>query len=351
MYLNMDIVKKLNDFTLRISYEGSAARIGILGASGCGKSMTLKSIAGIEKPDKGRIVLGDRTLFDTYGKINLRPQERRVGYLFQNYALFPTMTVEQNIMAGLHGRGVDASKRVKEMIGKFQLEGLEKRRPGELSGGQQQRVALARIMAYRPEALLLDEPFSAMDYFLRERLRLELMEVLREYEGLSVLVTHDRDEAYQLCDHLLLLKDGSVIAEGPTKELFERPGTAEAARLTGCKNISRIVPLGPHRICAPDWGGLELTTAETVTDEISYAGIRAHDFAPLDQDAAQLYAQQGRNVIPVGGLTVTELPFEWYVTLFCGLWWKLPRDMHDHGFKSRIPAALTVDPSAIMLLR
>ena len=245
----------------------------------------------------------------------------------------------------------DASKRVKEMITKFQLEGLEKRRPGELSGGQQQRVALARIMAYRPEAILLDEPFSAMDYFLRERLRLELMEVLREYEGLSVLVTHDRDEAYQLCDHLLLLKDGSVIAEGPTKELFERPHTAEAARLTGCKNISRIVPLGPHRICAPDWGGLELTTAETVTDEISYAGIRAHDLTPLDQNAAQLYAQQGQNVITVSGLTVTELPFEWYVTLSCGLWWKLPRDMHDHGFEKRIPEALTVDPSAIMLLR
>ena len=182
MYLNMDIVKKLNDFTLRISYEGSAARIGILGASGCGKSMTLKSIAGIEKPDKGRIVLGDRTLFDAAGKVNLRPQARRVGYLFQNYALFPTMTVEQNIMAGLHGRGVDASKRVKEMIGKFQLEGLEKRRPGELSGGQQQRVALARIMAYRPEALLLDEPFSAMDYFLRERMRLELGEELGALE-------------------------------------------------------------------------------------------------------------------------------------------------------------------------
>ena len=160
MYLHLDIDKKLNDFRLQVSCEGNASRIGILGASGCGKSMTLKSIAGIEKPDKGRIVLGDRTLFDTSGKINLRPQARRVGYLFQNYALFPTMTVEQNIMAGLYGRGVDASKRVKEMITKFQLEGLEKRRPGELSGGQQQRVALARIMAYRPEAILLDEPFS-----------------------------------------------------------------------------------------------------------------------------------------------------------------------------------------------
>ena len=351
MDLYLDIDKKLNDFRLQIRYSGSASRIGILGASGCGKSMTLKSIAGIEKPDQGRIVLGDRTLFDASARINLRPQARKVGYLFQNYALFPTMTVEQNIMAGLHGRDIDASGRVQEMIRKFQLEGLEKRRPGELSGGQQQRVALARIMAYRPEAILLDEPFSAMDYFLRERLRLELMDVLREYEGLSVLVTHDRDEAYQLCDYLLLLKDGAVIAEGNTKALFERPGTAEAARLTGCKNVSRIIPLGPHRICAPDWGGLELTTAEEVTDEIAFAGIRAHDFTPLDARTAQQYAREGRNVIPVGNVTVTELPFEWYVTLSCGLWWKLPRDMHDHGFENRIPAALTVDPAAIMLLR
>lgn len=347
----MDIDRKLQDFRLRVRYEGNASRIGILGASGCGKSMTLKSIAGIEKPDSGKIVLDDRILFDSADKVNLRPQERRVGYLFQNYALFPTMTVEQNIMAGLKGRGPDTSKRVAEMVEQFQLKGLEKRRPGELSGGQQQRVALARIMAYRPEALLLDEPFSAMDYFLKERLRLELSKVMQEYGGLSILVTHDRDEAYQLCEYLILMKDGAVIAEGPVKELFERPRSAEAAKLTGCKNISRIKRLGPHRVCALDWNELELTTAEEVTDEFSYAGIRAHDFSPLDENSVQEYIGQGRNMIPVEEPVITELPFEWYVTLSCGIWWKLPRNMHDHRFGNRIPTALTVEPESVMLLR
>ncbi len=347
MYFHLDIDKKLDDFHLCIRYEGEASRIGILGASGCGKSMTLKIASGIEKPDRGKIVLADRVLYDSEKKINLRPQDRKVGYLFQNYALFPIMTVEQNIMAGLRGSKAEKTKRAREMVHKFQLEGLEKRRPGELSGGQQQRTALARIMAYRPDALLLDEPFSAMDYFLKEKLRLELAEVLEEYQGLSVLVTHDRDEAYQLCDYLLLMKEGEIIAKGPTKEIFEKPQTKEAAKLTGCKNISRIRALGKHRICALDWGDLELNTAEEVTDRTRYAAIRAHDLVPSGTDTA---GQQ--NVIPVGKTVVTELPFEWYIMLpDRNLWWKLPRNMHDHEIGDRIPNRLTVHPNAVMLLK
>ena len=191
MQLTLDFERRLEDFHLRVAYEGEASRIGILGASGCGKSMTLRSIAGIETPDRGLIRLGGRDLFDRDKKINLRPQERRVGYLFQNYALFPAMTVEQNIMAGVRGTKLEKEGRVQEMVRAFKLEGLEKRRPAELSGGQQQRVALARIIACRPQALLLDEPFSAMDYFLKEKLRLEMKQVLQKYEGLSILVTHD----------------------------------------------------------------------------------------------------------------------------------------------------------------
>ncbi len=344
MHLTLDFEKKLEDFHLRVSYEGEAPRIGILGASGCGKSMTLRSIAGIDTPDRGLIGLGDRVLFDSSKKINLRPQERRVGYLFQNYALFPTMTVEQNIMAGVQGTKQEKQARAQEMAKAFQLEGLEKRRPGELSGGQQQRVALARIMAYRPQALLLDEPFSAMDYFLKEKLRLEMKQVLGDYEGLSILVTHDRDEAYQLCDYLLLMHDGSIIADGPTKEIFDHPQTVEAARLTGCKNISRIRPLGPHRICALDWGNLELTTQAEVTEAITHAGIRAHDFFPCGRETSE-------NRIPAENPVLTELPFEWYIVLQNNIWWKVPKDMHSHDFSESLPEALSVDPAAIMLLR
>ena len=270
-----------------------------------------------------------------------------MGYLFQNYALFPTMTVEQNIMAGVRGTKQEKQDRVQEMVCAFQLEGLEKRRPAELSGGQQQRVALARIMAYRPRALLLDEPFSAMDYFLKEKLRLEMKQVLQKYEGLSILVTHDRDEAYQLCDHLLLMHEGSIIAGGPTKEIFDHPGTVEAARLTGCKNISRIRPLGPHRICALDWDDLELTTQEEVTDEITHAGIRAHDFFPCGSKSSDDLIQ---NRIPVEKPVLTELPFEWYIVLQNKIWWKVPKDIRNHDFSESLPRALCVDPASIMLL-
>lgn len=348
MLLDLDFEKKLDNFHLCVRYRGRASRIGILGSSGCGKSMTLRSIAGIETPDRGRIRLGDKVLLDTEGKINLRPQERRVGYLFQNYALFPTMTVEQNIMAGIRGSRQERQERAREMVRTFQLEGLEKRRPGELSGGQQQRVALARIMAYRPQAVLLDEPFSAMDYFLRERLRLEMNQVLRGYEGLSVLVTHDRDEAYQLCEYLLLMHEGRIIREGPTREVFEHPETVEAARLTGCKNISRIRPLGPHRVCALDWGNLELTTEEEVTQAVTHIGIRAHDFFPL----ADRKAESAENRIPVRNPVMTELPFEWYIVTGDGLWWKISRDMHRHDeYPEQLPGALGAEPSAVMALR
>ena len=180
-------------------------------------------------------------------------------------------------------KGRKQKKRRREMCirDRFGLSGLEKQYPGQLSGGQQQRTALARILAYEPDALLLDEPFSAMDAYLKERLRLELKKTLSEYEGVSVMVTHDRDEAFQLCDHLLLMEEGRVIAAGETKAVFADPGTWQAARLTGCKNLSRIEKIGSRKIRALDWDGLELVTAQEVGDEIEAVGIRAHDFEPL----------------------------------------------------------------------
>ena len=211
LQLGVEIKKKLKEFDLDISFSAGKGCLGILGPSGCGKSMTLKSIAGIVTPDSGRIALqyakgeaaGGRVLYDSALKINEKPQMRRVGYLFQNYALFPNMSVEENIAVGLKGMEKKKAK-VGEMIERFRLTGLEKRYPGQLSGGQQQRVALARILAYEPEALLLDEPFSAMDTYLREGLRLELSKVLADYDGVSVMVTHDRDEAFQLCKNIML---------------------------------------------------------------------------------------------------------------------------------------------------
>lgn len=371
--LGVDIKKKLKEFSLDIGFQAGKGCLGILGPSGCGKSMTLKSIAGIVKPDSGRIAIqyaqgeaaGGRVLYDSALKINQRPQVRRVGYLFQNYALFPNMTVEQNILTGLNalGRSPSGARRrvlrspeeknakVKEMVGRFRLEGLEKRYPAQLSGGQQQRVALARILAYEPEVLLLDEPFSAMDTYLREGLRLELAGVIKDYDGVTVMVTHDRDEAYQLCDSLLLLDRGRVLAGGKTRDIFQSPVTCQAARLTGCKNISRIERLGDYRVRALDWDGLELVTEQRVGDFVTAVGIRAHDFEPLsEEEAGQWKLKEDGNLIPVRTPSISEMPFEWYITLENGLWWKKEKDIHTHDTAGVVPQWLRVEPSALLLL-
>ena len=338
--LKVNIQKKLKEFELDVDFELKKGRLGILGPSGCGKSMTLKSIAGIVTPDKGIISLnaGDETVyFDSDRKINLKPQKRNVGYLFQNYALFPNMTVEENVAAGLTKE--KDKKIVSEMIRRFHLEGLEKRYPRQLSGGQQQRVALARILAYGPDVILLDEPFSALDAFLKEQLRLELVNLLRDFDGFSVMVTHDRDEAYQFCDELIILDEGKVIAKGNTHEVFENPKKVQVARLTGCKNISKIEVIDGCHVKSLDWG-CTFEVSEKIPSNITHIGIRAHNFHPGEKDDI--------NVMDTAGATKLEMPFEWEITLANGLWWKRDKSIHEHEFE--IPEYLKVDPKDIILL-
>ena len=204
--LKVNIQKKLKEFDLDVDFKLKKGCLGILGPSGCGKSMTLKSIAGIVDPDNGIVSLTmdkETVYFDSDRKINLKPQKRNVGYLFQNYALFPNMTVEENVAIGLSKN--DDEKIVTEMIKRFHLEGLEKRYPRQLSGGQQQRVALARILAYGPDVILLDEPFSALDTYLKEQLRIELVNMLKDSYGFSILVTHDRDEAFHYVIFIVII--------------------------------------------------------------------------------------------------------------------------------------------------
>jgi molybdate transport system ATP-binding protein len=282
--LKVNIQKELKEFDLDVDFELKSKHLGILGPSGCGKSMTLKSIAGIVNPDSGVISLAtdnETTYFDSEKKINLKPQKRNVGYLFQNYALFPNMTVEENIGTGVEKE--NREKTVPEMIRRFHLEGLEKRYPRQLSGGQQQRVALARIMAYGPDVILLDEPFSAMDTFLKEQLRLELLNSLKDFNGFTIMVTHDRDEAFQFCDELIVLDQGKIIAQGDTYDIFENPKKVQVARLTGCKNISKIEIIDEHHVKSLDWG-LELETSKEISSNITHIGIRAHDFSPAQKD-------------------------------------------------------------------
>ena len=274
MALSVDIEKTLGDFHLRVKFEAENRVLALLGASGCGKSMTLKCIAGIERPDRGVITLDGTTLFDSGRGVNLPPQRRRVGYLFQQYALFPNMTVEQNIAVGVRDRR-RAREETAEAIAAMRLEGLERKRPHQLSGGQQQRAALARILVNRPEVLLLDEPFSALDSHLRFQLEQELRGAIRRFGKTVLLVSHNRDEVFRLSDEVAIMHDGRIETTGEKKAVFANPRTRNGAILTGCKNVSPIQATGERRARAVDWG-VELALPASA-DGVQYVGIRMHD--------------------------------------------------------------------------
>ncbi len=274
MALSVDIEKTLGDFHLRVKFEAENRVLALLGASGCGKSMTLKCIAGIERPDRGVITLDGTTLFDSGRGVNLPPQRRRVGYLFQQYALFPNMTVEQNIAVGVRDRR-RAREETAEAIAAMRLEGLERKRPHQLSGGQQQRVTLARILVNRPEVLLLDEPFSALDSHLRFQLEQELRGAIRRFGKTVLLVSHNRDEVFRLSDEVAIMHDGRIETTGEKKAVFANPRTRNGAILTGCKNVSPVEATGERRARAVDWG-VELALPASA-DGVQYVGIRMHD--------------------------------------------------------------------------
>jgi ABC-type sulfate/molybdate transport systems ATPase subunit len=276
MSLLVTIHKELPGFTLDVDFKTNGQTLGLLGASGSGKSMTLRCIAGLESPDSGKIILNGRTLYDSSRSINLPARARNVGMLFQNYALFPHLTVEENIGFGLEGlQRSERKRKIEEMIEKTRLTGLESRRPGELSGGQQQRVALARSLSVNPECLLLDEPFSALDDHLRNIMIREFSESVNSYSGSMLFVSHNIDEAFKICGELLVLSDGKMCGGGDTHELFMNPPTMQAARITGCKNITQADKISEHEVYAPAWG-VKLFSRKTVPASASYAAIRAN---------------------------------------------------------------------------
>ena len=275
MSLQVSIKKKLGAFLLDIEFENDSGVLALLGASGSGKSMTLKCIAGIVTPDEGRIILDGKTLFDSAAKINISPRKRGIGYLFQNYALFPNMTVRQNIETGVKGSRVSRRAVSDEKIGLLYLTGLENKYPHQLSGGQQQRVALARILASAPEMILLDEPFSALDSYLQWQLEMELVDTLRQFSGMALYVSHSRDEVYRVCDSVCVIDDGRSEPVVPVRELFHNPGTLSACLLSGCKNYTEIEKRGENEFFALDWGQA-FTTDSAIPGDAKYAGIRAH---------------------------------------------------------------------------
>ena len=354
----VDIRKKYKDFELETAFSSKDETLAILGASGSGKSMTLKCIAGLISPDEGKIVSNGRVLYDSSAGIDLKPQERDVGYLFQSYALFPNMTVRQNVAIAYGGTPEKREKDIDALLSKYEIGELSDRYPVELSGGQQQRAALARIFAYGPQLLLLDEPFSALDAFLRENMQAEFKRIIREYDGDVVFVTHNRDEAYKIADSLVILDEGRLAAAGVLREVFAHPGNVRAARITGCKNISPIEKTGERSFYAKDWG-TEFFTTEAVGDEHAFAGIRAHDLSPACEDDA--VARSGGTPIGRSGgrpansfdiMIVDEIDglFEKDVIFRVAggsedLWWIADKDRDVNAVR-----ALSIAPEAIMLL-
>ena len=295
MALSVSIEKKIGRFHLKSEFESGSETLAILGASGCGKSMTLKCIAGIETPDKGRIVLDDLVLFDSEKKVNVPARLRKTGYLFQDYALFPNMTVEKNIACGIPA-GRDKVEVVREKVSAFYLEGLEKHYPSQLSGGQQQRVALARILASEPHLLMLDEPFSALDSFLKWQLELEIIKVRESFPGTILFVSHNRDEVYRLCDRIAVMDDGATQEVLDKKDLYTKPQTLSTALLSGCKNISKARKTSAHSLFAEDWN-VELVSSKTVPDDLQYVGFRAHYFEIADSGDENVIACSVTRVI------------------------------------------------------
>lgn len=348
MAVEIQIKKDFGSFVLEVDFSSKDNRIGILGASGCGKTMTLKCIAGIETPDEGKIIVEDRVFYDSKKRINLPARERGIGYLFQNYALFPHMTVETNIGIGIRQKGKEKKEKVQNLIDKFQLNGLEKRYPSELSGGQQQRTALARILACNPTMILLDEPFSALDGFLRENMQQEMLNILKDYEGNVLMVSHSRDEIYRFSNRLVIMDKGRCLLEGGTKEVFKNPMNKEAARLTGCKNIAGIKKLGDHEIWVEEWK-MKLRTTELVNDRIRYVGIRAHDLREAKEGEENTFSME-----KVGQI---QAPFEKVYHLKQvgaeqekDIWWKKGSNIELEEQKEEFPKYIMLPKETLLLL-
>lgn len=292
MSLSVDIAKHFGNFSLEVAFDAGAETLGFLGASGCGKSLTLRCIAGIETPDEGKIIVNDTVFFDkAHGKkarINLAPQQRKTALLFQNYQLFPNLTVEQNVAAGLSPK-IDSATRsalINEQLVRFGLENLAKRYPLQLSGGQQQRVALARMLAAKPGILMLDEPFSALDAHLKSALEQDLQKLFERFEGSILYVSHDIDEAFRFCDRIAVVNEGHLEEIDTKDRIITDPQTLATIRLSGCKNTTEATYIDEYHAFLPKWN-ITITSTKPLSPEIKYCGMRAKFIEYADDIANQ----------------------------------------------------------------
>jgi len=353
--LVVEIHKNFPSFSLIANLNVDEQPLGILGASGSGKSMTLRCIAGLETPARGRIILNGRKLFDSQQKINLPCRQRNIGFVFQNYALFPHMRVARNIGFGLqHLPKEERRQRVQKYLNLMQLQGLEKRYPHQLSGGQQQRVALARALAIEPDAILLDEPLSALDNYLRSQIEQLLGDVFTNYQGVVLFVTHKLEEAYRVCENLVILDRGQVIGAGYKQDIFQHPPNFKVAQLTECKNFSALQVIDPQTIKAIDWH-CSLKIVTPLNPSLEYVGIRAHHL--------KIVAQQDTNTVntfPCWLVRISETPHRTtlYLKLHASGNHKLDYHLQGEVFKEKwyeikdkpFPWYVHLDPQKLILM-
>jgi molybdate transport system ATP-binding protein len=237
-------------FSLEVEFQAAVGVTVLFGPSGAGKTLTLDSIAGFVKPDAGRIMLDDAILFDGASAVNLPPRRRNCGYVFQNYALFPHMTLRSNLLfAADRLPRLERHRRVNEILERFHLKDVAGRRPHEVSGGEQQRCSIARALIGAPKLLLLDEPARGLDAPLREELYQVLRQVRSDFNLPVLLVTHDLDECFTLGDEMLVLREGRIVQSGPPRKVLDQPANVEVARLLGISNLfqAEIAALDPGR--------------------------------------------------------------------------------------------------------
>lgn len=318
----------------------------IVGENGSGKSTLMKTLLHLQPPISGTIELGD----------GLKKNE--IGYLPQQTLVqrdFPA-SVREIVLSGCQSRcglrpfyNKEEKRVAQKAMEKMMIQDLADHCYRELSGGQQQRVALARIMAYEPSVILLDEPFSALDVFLKDRLQQEMMELLSDYDGTVILVSHSRDEIYRFSEELLVIDDGKQICYGDTKAIFDRPEQVEAARLTGCKNIVQVKKLDEHSIEILDWG-TRLHLEQEIDAEITHIGLRAHEFIPV-------WGEREDNCIPVKEKGKAEFPFEWKYFLkgeteeSDDICWYVQKNLWDELTEKGIPDYLKLPEKEILLLK
>ncbi len=290
MTLSVDIVKHFPSFDLEVQFDADDEVFGLLGASGCGKSLTMRIIAGIETPDEGRIVVNGQVFFDSADGINLKPQQRKTALLFQNYMLFPNLTVEDNVAAGIP-KGMPRTERdaiVQSELRRFDVGAFAKRYPAQLSGGQQQRVALARMLAARPGILMLDEPFSALDAHLKGVLEQNLASLFDAFDGTILYVSHDIDEAVRFCNRIAVVERGHVMEIDASRELIDDPKSMAGLKLSGCKNAVEVEKLSDTHVYCPQWG-VKIAVPGGVPDDVRGIGVRAFNVRRVEEPGCNVY--------------------------------------------------------------